>query len=393
MADTTGNGLITLPLLALNGAGLNGSLGNGSIVLPLLTLSGSEGGARLPFLTLAGTGKSGTITALPLLRGASVLPALRLAATGVSQGLTSGNGAIGLPALTLSGYDRAAFLLHAGITLPAITLAATGLSGQVGHGRITLPLFNLAAAGLSSTLGSGAAALPLFSVAGQGISGTAGNLRAQLGRLALAAQGVTGTIGHGVLHLPIISLNGTGYANTIGQANILLPVLQLQATGDLPAAQASGAALVWQADNNAITTYSNFPFNSFALVGGVALGASENGIFALTGDTDAGAAIAASVAFGITDFGTEYLKRVTAAYVGYRTDGKLSLTVTTDEHYKYQYTLEQRGRSAGLHANRKILGKGVRGRYWQVRIDNRNGADFDIDQLTLQADVLSRKLA
>ena len=395
MADTTGNGLILNPTFTLAGTGVMGVVGTGGgVVLPSLTLSGSSGGVRLPSLALAATGKSGTITATPPFNGHSIVPMLRLSGTGVSQELTSGNGAISLPFLQVTGYDKAAFLLVSGVRLPVLTLAATGLTGEIGNGKLSIPVFQVASGGFSNTLGNGAASIPLLTVAGSGLSGTTGNLRAQLGRLILAARGVSGTIGSGVLRLPIVLVAGTGYGSTVtGQVNILLPMLRLHATDGEPLAPGlgAGAALVWHTQIGAMTTYSSFPFNSFALANGVYLGANANGIFALEGDTDAGVAIAASVAFGATDFGDEHMKRVTAAYVGYRTSGELRLTVTTDEHQEYQYTLEPSGQ-AGLHANRVKLGKGAKGRYWQARIDNRDGASFDLDQITLTADVLSRKI-
>ncbi|MCK5611056.1 hypothetical protein KAR91_54790, partial [Candidatus Pacearchaeota archaeon] len=43
---------------------------------------------------------------------------------------------------------------------------------------------------------------------------------------------------------------------------------------------------VMNTENNAVTEYSNFDFNSMCEFNGVYLGGNSNGIFQMTGDTD-----------------------------------------------------------------------------------------------------------
>ena len=54
----------------------------------------------------------------------------------------------------------------------------------------------------------------------------------------------------------------------------------------------------------AVVEYRNFPFNSFAAWNGSYFGASEHGIFELTGDDDDGEPIDAWVRTAISNLGT-----------------------------------------------------------------------------------------
>jgi len=141
----------------------------------------------------------------------------------------------------------------------------------------------------------------------------------------------------------------------------------------------------------ALSQYDNFPFNSFARLGNVYLGASDEGVFAIGGDTDDGAIIAAAARVGISDFGTSLLKRVDRAYIGYRTDGNLIMRVITDEVNQRDYLVEASGAS-GLHGNHVRIGRGLRARYWQFEILNQNGADFELNMIELKPTRLHRRI-
>jgi hypothetical protein len=90
------------------------------------------------------------------------------------------------------------------------------------------------------------------------------------------------------------------------------------------------------------------------------------------------------------DFGSNELKRIRAGYINYRTDGDLTLKITTDEGESYEYTIE-RIDGDGLHSNRIRLGRGMIGRHFQWELTNRNGCDFTINDMTLLPQTLPRK--
>jgi len=137
---------------------------------------------------------------------------------------------------------------------------------------------------------------------------------------------------------------------------------------------------VMRGENFAMTTYSNFAFNSFAAIGGRYFGASPGGIYELVGQTDAGAPIAASVKLGISDFGSPFEKGLERLYVGYRADAALQLTVWAD-NAQVAYALPVTNPAAPVHGSRVKIGKGTHARYWQFGLTNVSGGDFELDVL------------
>jgi hypothetical protein len=152
------------------------------------------------------------------------------------------------------------------------------------------------------------------------------------------------------------------------------------------------AGVVVNTHTNAVTTYAGISANSACMFNGIALLATDAGIVALQGDTDLGAPIAASVTGGVTDFGDEHIKRVLTGIAGYRADGDVELTLTADGHHEAVYRLLPR-RIGEQHATRVKFGRGAKGRYWQWRLTNRDGAGFALDSLALDVQPLGRKLA
>jgi hypothetical protein len=386
VANTTGFADIRLPLFEVRAGIQPATTGDGNLRLPLFQVSGSDAGIRLPVFTIAGTGLSGTITAPGAFGGGITLPLFTLAGEGVEP--HSGRGEVTLPLFVVEANSA-----NTGrVKLPLFSLAGVGLNGSVGNGRVSLPLYSLAAAGRSDTVGSAAIQLPLFRLAGSGLPGSVGVGAIRLPLFAVLAGGLSGSVGNAVLTLPIFTVDAAGHSSTSGVAAITLPLFSLAATSSaLSAPSTLLSALVLETESTRLTTYSNFAFNSLAEFNGVFLGANANGIYALAGDTDALAPIQATVKPGITDFNQEPLKRLIAAYVGYRTSGEMTLTVTTEMGGAHQYPLKART-VMGLDSARVKLGKGVKARYFQLCLQNRGGVDFELDQVGLDAQLLSRRV-
>lgn len=159
----------------------------------------------------------------------------------------------------------------------------------------------------------------------------------------------------------------------------------------------NGVYLAWvvNTEAKAFTRYSNYPFNSFAQIGGRYYGAREDGIYELAGDDDAGAAINAFVRGGLSDLGTSQLKRAPAMYLGYTAGGRLVMKVTAindagvrEEHW---YSVEDRPAGA-LREGRVKIGRGLKSTYWGWELANVDGADFALDQISWVPMVLERRL-
>lgn len=142
--------------------------------------------------------------------------------------------------------------------------------------------------------------------------------------------------------------------------------------------------------NMAVTQFCEYNYNSFCEIAGKHFGASEDGIFELTGNDDAGVGIDAFFELAISDFGISNMKRIRSAYVGGQADGSLLFTVKDDESSPRPYPLNLT--SGNVQSNGEVpVGRDGLGRYWQVRIDNQNGAYFAIDSIELLLMILGRK--
>jgi hypothetical protein len=282
---------------------------------------------------------------------------------------------------------------HAALRLEPLTASGTLLPGNLFSGGGNLR--RLASAGVFYPDGEFSASLTLQPLVLAATVTSEGRFNASvtLGRLALAASFYSGRLFTGSLTLPVLQGDGEFHGQFVGVGSLTLPMLYVTGSFTSPAPTLAGryAGLTIDLNSKALTRYDGQPFNSMALFNGVYLAASPTGIYALTGTDDAAAAINAVVRSGLIDFGTNQLKRIRVAYINYRTDGDLTLKVTTDEGDSHEYTIE-RVDGASLHQNRVKIGRGLVGRHFQWEITNRDGCDFTVNDLTLMPETLRRKV-
>lgn len=352
---------------------------------PILAITGAQGATADTALTLA----TPTLAVTGL---TSVAAQVRIALPTPTLAITGETAAVGNVQLTWP-VPSLAIGSPAGVvaSLPAPSLVTQGATGVVGGVTLTAPSAQLAAGGEVPFTANTAVSLPVPAIAVSGAVGIYGAAAATLRGLALAVDGYTGQLGQVTLTLPVFDVSVAGYTPLIGQVSLVLPSLRLVASGERPNATTGQGAIAMHTEALSLTTYSNFPFNSFAAFNGLYLAAGDNGIFALTGSTDNGAIIQAAARTGLTDFGTSFLKRVDRAYVGYRTNGDLLVRVFTDEVNIRDYRLTGSG-ATGLHGNHLRIGKGLGARYWQFEVQNMNGADFNLDLIEIKPTKLPRRV-
>jgi hypothetical protein len=141
-------------------------------------------------------------------------------------------------------------------------------------------------------------------------------------------------------------------------------------------------AWVMTPETKAMRSYSNFPFNSFAKLGGHFIGAGDAGIYRIGGNTDAGAAIRSAIRTGLLNFGSQNMKAVTRAYVGATTSGVLLLRVqaTTFDARTVEQTYRMVPAVTGSpREHLQEVGKGFRSVYWTFELANdADGASFEV---------------
>lgn len=128
---------------------------------------------------------------------------------------------------------------------------------------------------------------------------------------------------------------------------------------------------------NATTQYTNFNFNSFAIFNGVALGANDEGIFSLDGETDNGVAIDAYFEPVLSDIGLTNPKKMRYLYTEARLQGDVDISISVDGGGIQTYRITDTGLKAKRY--RKTISKVLQGTYWLYQFRNVNGSDFSID--------------
>ena len=110
-----------------------------------------------------------------------------------------------------------------------------------------------------------------------------------------------------------------------------------------------------------------------------------------TGDDDAGAAIDGYVLTPRRAQGADRRSRVPLIYLTGRSQGILHCTVIDEEGAEFDYTAE---RALGdRDARERVkLGRGLKASFWQLKIGNENGEDFELTDAGSLPDVQKRRV-
>ncbi|NKF21572.1 hypothetical protein [Solimonas marina] len=144
----------------------------------------------------------------------------------------------------------------------------------------------------------------------------------------------------------------------------------------------------------AASRYENFPFHSMVRIGDHYYATSDEGLFRLGGDDDAGAEIHCMLVTGKTDFGTEALKSVTQASIGYSATSPLLFSAIYNQSgQETSVTYQVDSGYVGVEREARVkIGRGGRSRYWQFVIENTAGGNLTLDRLDFDVMRLSRRV-
>ena len=133
----------------------------------------------------------------------------------------------------------------------------------------------------------------------------------------------------------------------------------------------------------AASQYGDFNFNSFAVLNGVPIGASSDGIFSLfDAETDNGTYIASIVETVLSNFGIISKKKPRRLYLSLESSGALLIKLKADDGDYSSYNFNPEKLSQKQHRTPLSVSSFQKGDYWMVRIENVDGADFSIDDLS-----------
>lgn len=151
----------------------------------------------------------------------------------------------------------------------------------------------------------------------------------------------------------------------------------------------NGSITTWAMNTRTagVTEYQNYAFNSFARVGDKYLGAADDGLYELLGDTDNGTSIIATIRSGFAQWAGTHLGSFKAAYLAVAGPGNYILRVITRDGKTFNYEVNVAdGRTAKIK-----MGKGLRSRYFAFELVS-TGQDFDLDTLEFFPLVADRRV-
>jgi hypothetical protein len=353
----------------------------------------------------AGTPKSQAITRMPKLqsrgrmatRGAGSLP--KLASMGGRRIAVS---SASLPKLTGRGSQIDVFVgaNRAQSRLPLMTSHSHSITGEVGQAAVRLPL--LKARGTKNKLADSAVSLPRLRGAGFALpadhatmySAMFASVTAVPTRLTLAVLTSTLTATPTMASAMLFNVSmPTGVTSstptTLKQILQALMLTEVSTDASVPFTPVGAEVWVMNMANNATSTYEDFNFNSFGSFNGRGYGLRKDGLYLLEGDTDAGSPIRASVSYGKQDFNSKARKHLERAYVGVSSKGTMYLKVTANGT---EYIYAARTSSTELKQQRFDVGRGLQATYFTFELFNKNGGDFEIDNVSFFAIDFTRRV-
>lgn len=206
----------------------------------------------------------------------------------------------------------------------------------------------------------------------------------------MTGTSLVGSRSSGIFNFPMmIMVDGSPYHS---RGSFTMPLLIMEGTSRSIPITVIYRGVVMNLFNQAISTYSNYPFNSLAYFNGRYLGATDSGIYILQGNHDNDRNILSKIKTGPMDFGKKFLKYIRDVWLTYRTDGHLGLVLSVDEDNSTEVErITILVNPTELQEEKIKVPRGLKGRYYTIELKNKSGADFNIDNLEIMVDVITGK--
>lgn len=257
------------------------------------------------------------------------------------------------------------------ITLHSLTIEAEVYAG-VEEANITLP--SLVAQGRTGA--TAIVELPGITASGTSISGVLCTVDIVLGNLVVTARATSPVIANLDAILPSLSVSATAIHNILANADITLAALTASGITTLSDEEIIGYAL--NLPSLGLSSYDGYNFNSFARIGNRLFGAADGGLYLLEGTTDNGKMIDAYTTFPLNDMGVDNDKRLRTIYYSGSADGMLRLHVTGNESTERRRDFTPNNRKGKVAVP---IGRDEKAEWWQIKLSNVRGADFEMNSL------------
>ncbi len=260
------------------------------------------------------------------------------------------------------------------VTIPALSFHGTGQDSASGILSVTLPSLMAELSGSDTTLGTLDLVLPKILFSGRGILSAAGILNVGIPPLKISLATVPGVAGTLAVTIPALEWSASGNLSAEGVLAVTIPLLRVS----FNTLADSYLNMVMNIQNFGLTTYDNYDFNSLCRFNGVNLGATAAGIFNLdSGLTDNGTLLDWNIRTPFLDLHQKVKKGISAAWLSYKSDGDLIMTVILPDATEYEYPVT--GLDETEEGVRVKFGKGIRSKYLALDLRNDGGSSLSLD--------------
>lgn len=152
----------------------------------------------------------------------------------------------------------------------------------------------------------------------------------------------------------------------------------------------SNLTLAMNLSNSAVSQYTGFDYDSFAVFNDEPIGAGSNGVNRLEQDPHDQAPIDAHFATGLMDFNTARQKRIRSLVLGAESNNDIEITVIPDEKNSKSHTITFEKSNLKLSGVKSYGVRSQVGRYYQLKIANKNGAQFSVEDIEAVLVILNK---
>lgn len=278
--------------------------------------------------------------------------------------------------------------------LPSLSNTMLGFVGTRGEINSSLPLIYCEIKARNVYVAEVVAELHKLDHTLSTVTGGVGRIAGDLIQIQAKANAHAG--GFAKIQAELTLMRADLRAGSGGRAHIAAKLTTVGSEMTVTIEEILAAVISTNTRTGAVSTYENFPYNSFCYVGGKCFGGSAAGLTEVAvGDRDVGGEpILAGLGTGGMKLSHQEQKRISGAVMALHTEEDLQLTVTTDEGAKYPAVTATMNAMdfRGFRQRRIVIPRGIRGATWKFELNNVTGGAFDFGHLGIDVAASARRI-